>query len=133
MAPKILIITNNLKEQVSLLLLLTAAQYLPTCCDGLPSALTALQTSTFDIIITDAVLSDTPPQKMAAVEFASLLKEIPQNAQTPVLVMGDMISLQHIMNTLQSGIARFIPKPYTSSDFLDTVAAELRLVASPCI
>lgn len=132
MAPKILVITNNLNEQVSLLLLLTAAQYLPTCCDGLPSALTALQASTFDVIITDAIIYDTPPQKMAAVEFASLLKEIPQNSQTPVLVMGDMISLQHIMNTLQSGIARFIPKPYTSADFLDTLAAELRIAEPYC-
>lgn len=129
MAPTILVITSNIEEQVHLLLLLIAANYHPTCCDSLPSALTALADTRYDLILTDAVILDAPPQKMAAVEFTSLLKETSGNSSTPVLVTGAMISLQHIMDTLRSGVARFIPKPFTSSELLETIAAELNLSA----
>ncbi|WP_027361857.1 response regulator [Halodesulfovibrio aestuarii] len=124
MEKKILVITSSLAEQVQLLLLLTAAGYTPTCCESLPSALTALESSTFDAIITDPIIIDTPPQKMTAVEFVSLVQKTP-NPTTPILVMGDVISLQYIMNTLRSGIARFIPKPFTPTEFIETVSAEL--------
>lgn len=129
MAQKLLVITSSLTEQVQLLLLLTAAGYVPTCCDGLPSALTALESSSFDAIITDAVILDVPPQKMTAVELASLVQETAFNPTTPVLVMGDVISLQYIMNTLRSGIARFIPKPFTPTEFIETISAELSLAS----
>lgn len=97
MTKNLLVITSSLAEQVRLLLLLTAEGYIPTCCESLPSALTALKSSSFDAIITDPVIMDTPPQKMTAVELVSLIKETALNSETPILVMGDMISLQHII------------------------------------
>lgn len=127
MTKNLLVITSSLTEQVRLLLLLTAAGYIPTCCESMPSALIALDSSPFDAIITDPVILDTPPQKMTAVELVSLIKETSLNSATPVLVMGDMISLQYIMNTLRSGIARFIPKPFSSTEFIETISAELHL------
>ena len=127
MTKNLLVITSSLAEQVRLLLLLTAEGYIPTCCESLPSALTALKSSSFDAIITDPVIMDTPPQKMTAVELVSLIKETALNSETPILVMGDMISLQHIMNTLRSGVARFIPKPFSPTEFIETISAELHL------
>lgn len=127
MTKNLLVITSSLAEQVRLLLLLTAAGYTPTCCESLPSALTALESSPFDAIITDPVILDAPPQKMTAVELVSLIKETALNSSTPVLVMGDVISLQYIMNTLRSGIVRFIPKPFSPTEFIETISAELNL------
>lgn len=127
MTKNLLVITSSLAEQVRLLLLLTAEGYIPTCCESLPSALTALKSSSFDAIITDPVIMATPPQKMTAVELVSLIKETALNSETPILVMGDMISLQHIMNTLRSGVARFIPKPFSPTEFIETISAELHL------
>ena len=127
MTKNLLVITSSLTEQVRLLLLLTTAGYIPTCCESLPSALTALESSPFDAIITDPVILDAPPQKMTAVELVSLIKETALNSSTPVLVMGDVISLQYIMNTLRSGIARFIPKPFSPTEFIETISAELNL------
>lgn len=127
MAKSLLVITHSLAEQVRLLLLLTAAGYIPTCCESLPSALTALESCAFDAIITDPVIVDAPPQKMTAVELVSLIQETTLNSATPVLVMGNVISLEYIMNTLRSGIARFIPKPFSSAEFIETISAELSL------
>lgn len=127
MAKSLLVITHSPAEQVRLLLLLTAAGYIPTCCESLPSALTALESSAFDAIITDPVIVDAPPQKMTAVELVSLIQETTLNSATPVLVMGNFISLEYIMNTLRSGIARFIPRPFSPTEFIETISAELSL------
>ncbi|SIO38276.1 DNA-binding transcriptional response regulator [Halodesulfovibrio marinisediminis] len=127
MAKSILIITSSLAEQVRLLLLLSATGYIPTCCDSLSSALTALEASKFDAIVAESIIEDTPPQKMTAVEFMSILQETTYNAATPVIVMGEVLSLGYIMNTLRSGAARFIPAPFTSTEFLQTISAELDL------
>ena len=127
MSKQLLVITDSLEEQVRMLLLLTAAGYTPTCCDSALSAFTALSGSTFDAIIADSVISESPLRQMAAVEFVSLVRETSLNADTPVIVKGDFISLQHMMDTLRSGAARFVPTPCTPSELLETIAAELSL------
>lgn len=130
MAPSILVITSSLAEQVRLLLLLTAKGYTPTCCESLPSALTALETSKFDVIVSEPIIQDSPPQKITAVEFMSLVQSTPHNASTPVIVMGEVLSLGYIVDTLRSGAARFIPTPFTSANFIQTISAELDLINS---
>jgi len=130
MAGNILVITESLAEQVVQLLLLSGANFTRTCCPCLPSALSALGAEKFDAIITDPIITDTPPQKVTAVEFIALVQEDARNAATPILVMGDVFSFEYIMNTLRSGIVRFIPKPFTHTEFLETISAEISLTAS---
>lgn len=130
MAEHVLVITDSLEEQVHLLLLLTAAKYTPTCCGCLPTALSALESETFDAIITDPIIQDTPPQKITAVEFISLVQNNARNTATPVLVMGDVFSFEYIMNTLRSGVARFIPKPFMPTELLETISTEISLSKS---
>lgn len=127
MTKNVLVIANSLEEQVHLLLLLTAGEFTPTCCACLPSALSALESETFDAILTEPIIQDAPPQKITAVEFISLVRKDARNTATPIVVMGDVFSFEYIMNTLRSGIARFIPKPFTSTELLETISAEISL------
>ena len=127
MLKRILVITDPLAEQVRLLLLLTAAGYIPTCCGCTPTALTALNDDSFDVILSDAIIPDTPPMQMTAVEFVGILRASPLHANIPVIVTGDFISLQNIMDTLRSGVSRFLPKPFTAPELIQAIDAEITL------
>lgn len=127
MSKRILVITEALAEQVRLLLLLTAAGYIPTCCGDLPTALAALNEHSFDVIFSDAIISDTSPVQIAAVEFVGILRPSPLHADIPVIVTGDFISLQNIMDTLRSGVSRFLPKPFTAPELIQAIDAEINL------
>lgn len=131
MSKHVLVITEALAEQVRLLLLLTAAGYTPVCCEGVPTATAALEDHSFDAVLADAIIPDFPPRRMTAVEFVSILRASPLNAKTPLIVTGEFISMENIMNTLHSGIARFLPKPFTAPELIHALNAELDLAATP--
>ena len=132
MSKHVLVITETLAEQVRLLLLLTAAGYSPTCCECVSTAMVALEEQSFDVILSDAIIPDTPPMQMAAVELVAILRSSPLHAKIPVIVTGDFISLENIMDTLRSGVARFLPKPFTAPELIQAIDAEINLLHTIC-
>lgn len=132
MSKHVLVITEALEEQVRLLLLLTSAGYIPICCGGVPTALAALEEHSFDVILSDAIIPDTPPMQMVAVELVAILRSSPSHAKIPIIVTGDFISLQNIMDTLRSGVSRFLPKPFTAPELIQAIDAEINLIDTTC-
>ena len=128
MSKHVLVITEALAEQIHLLLLLTSAGYTPICCESVPTAMVALEEHSFDIILSDAIIPDTPPMQMAAVELVAILRSSPLHAKIPVIVTGEFISLTNMMYTLRSGVARFLPKPFTAPELIQTIDAEINLL-----
>ena len=121
----ILIITGSVEEQVHLSLQLSEAGYSLTCCDCADTALCTLKETSFDAVLTDAVIGSSSQGRIAAVEFIALLRSEQPKTKTPVLVRGEFISIQNMMDTLRSGAARFIPVPCTTEELLDNLASEL--------
>ncbi|MCG8532484.1 MAG: hypothetical protein MI749_17730 [Desulfovibrionales bacterium] len=127
MKKHILVITNSLQDQLHLTLLLSKAGYCPTCCGCANTALITMQETSFDAILADAVIDSQKDEQMAAVEFIALLRSQLPETETPVLVRGEFISIQHMMDTLRSGAARYIPIPCSTEILLDNIASELNM------
>ncbi|MCV7329687.1 SpoIIE family protein phosphatase [Mycobacterium cookii] len=77
-----------------------------------------------DVIVTDVMMP-----RLDGFEFIAAIRADPKLAATPVLMLSARAGAEAISEGYSGGADDYLPKPFTSSDLIDRVAARLSAVA----
>jgi signal transduction histidine kinase/serine phosphatase RsbU (regulator of sigma subunit)/DNA-binding NarL/FixJ family response regulator len=77
----------------------------------------------------DAVVTDVMMPRLDGFEFTAAIRADPRLAATPVLMLSARAGAEAISEGYSGGADDYLPKPFTSKDLIDRVAARLSAVA----
>jgi signal transduction histidine kinase/DNA-binding NarL/FixJ family response regulator len=77
----------------------------------------------------DAIVTDVMMPRLDGFEFIAAIRADPRLAATPVLMLSARAGAEAISEGYSGGADDYLPKPFTSNDLIDRVAARLSAVA----
>jgi two-component system chemotaxis response regulator CheY len=118
---KILLVEDNLALSGVICFNLTRAGYQVTSVNNGREAIQALQQGRFDL-----VLSDQQMPKMTGIQLCEHLREMPDHAHTPfVLLTAKCMELDVAKLRQRLGVSAALPKPFSPSELLSLIEESL--------
>ncbi|NUQ77207.1 MAG: response regulator [Polyangiaceae bacterium] len=102
----VLVVDDNIKVRIDLRGALHSAGFLVTACDSRVAALKALKSRSFDLVIIDVLLQDG-----TGLELLRILRDTPQTADVPVILLSSDAGLKERARVLGLGVEEVLPKP----------------------
>jgi CheY-like chemotaxis protein len=102
----VLVVDDNIKVRIDLRGALHTAGFLVTACDSRVGALKALKSRSFDLVILDVLLQDG-----TGLELLRILRDTPETADTPVILLSSDVALKERARILGLSVEEVLPKP----------------------
>jgi CheY-like chemotaxis protein len=106
----VLVVDDNIKVRIDLRGALHSAGFLVTACDSRVGALKALKSRSFDLVILDVLLQDG-----TGLELLRILRDAPETADVPVILLSSDPSLKERARVLGLAVEEVLPKPLNVS------------------
>lgn len=125
-ASSVLVVDDSLKVRLDLRAALHAAGFTVTACDSRASAMKAIQSRTFNLVILDVILQDG-----TGIEILRALRSRQETADVPVILLASGSSMRERLRGLDLGVDEVLLKPFVAAELVRCALRMARFSSPP--